>query len=90
MVSSDPETDLEVLNIEPQAGEALPVAPLDGSNTLAVGDWVVGIRNALGLHGGPTGSWPEAWDWGQPYATPSPGRASWHLATSPFGGGGGW
>ena len=54
LLGGDPQTDLAVVKIEPQAGETLPVATLGDSDALAVGDWVVAIGNALGLPGGPT------------------------------------
>jgi S1-C subfamily serine protease len=51
LVGSDPQTDLAVLQIQ---GDNLPVATLGDSNQVQVGDWVVGIGNALALPGGPT------------------------------------
>jgi S1-C subfamily serine protease len=51
LVGRDPVTDLAVVKIE---GDNLPVATLDDSGQLQVGDWVVAIGNALALTGGPT------------------------------------
>ena len=54
LLGGDPQMDLAVVRITPQAGEALPLAVLGDSSALAVGDEVVAIGNALGLPGGPT------------------------------------
>jgi S1-C subfamily serine protease len=54
LLGGDPQMDLAVVRITPQAGEALPVAVLGDSSMLTVGDEVVAIGNALGLPGGPT------------------------------------
>ena len=54
LLGGDPQMDLAVVKIEPEAGEALPVAVLGDSDALAVGDGLVAIGNALGLPGGPT------------------------------------
>ncbi len=51
VVGTDPVTDLAVLRID---GQSLPVAQLGTSSSLAVGDWVLAIGNALALTGGPT------------------------------------
>jgi serine protease Do len=51
LLGTDPRTDLAVVQI---SGSNLPVAELGDSSTLAVGDWVVAIGNALALPGGPT------------------------------------
>jgi S1-C subfamily serine protease len=52
LVGSDRAADLALLRIEGATG--LPVAPLGVSASLAVGDDVVAIGNALALRGGPT------------------------------------
>ncbi|MGQ9681985.1 MAG: S1C family serine protease [Anaerolineae bacterium] len=52
LVGADPQGDLAVLQII--NGTGLPVAPLGSSASLAVGDPLVAIGNALGLPGGPT------------------------------------
>ena len=54
LLGSDAQMDLAVVRITPQADETLPVAALGNSATLAVGDEVGAIGNALGLPGGPT------------------------------------
>ncbi len=51
LVGADPKTDLAVVQISAQQ---LPVATLGDANTVAPGDWVVAIGNALALPGGPT------------------------------------
>ncbi|MDY6908305.1 MAG: trypsin-like peptidase domain-containing protein [Chloroflexota bacterium] len=51
VVGTDPLTDLAVIAIE---GEGLPTVSFGDSSTLAVGEWVVAIGNALDLPGGPT------------------------------------
>ncbi|HOG45031.1 MAG TPA: trypsin-like peptidase domain-containing protein [Anaerolineae bacterium] len=51
LVGSDPQTDLAVLRVNQQG---LPTAELGDAASLAVGDWVVAIGNALALTGGPT------------------------------------
>ncbi len=51
LLGTDPQTDLAVVKID---AADLPVAPLGDSASLAVGDWVVAIGNALALSGGPT------------------------------------
>ena len=52
LVGADPGADLALLRIEGREG--LPVAELGSSSTVAVGDDVVAIGNALALRGGPT------------------------------------
>jgi serine protease Do len=54
LLGGDPQMDLAVVKIEPEARSALPVAVLGDSDALAVGDGLVAIGNALGLPGGPT------------------------------------
>ena len=51
IVGRDPLTDLAVIDID---GDDLPTVSFGESSTLAVGEWVVAIGNALGLPGGPT------------------------------------
>ena len=51
IVGTDPLTDLAVIQID---GDDLPTVSFGESSTLAVGEWVVAIGNALGLPGGPT------------------------------------
>ncbi len=51
IVGTDPLTDLAVIEID---GDDLPTVSFGESSTLAVGEWVVAIGNALGLPGGPT------------------------------------
>jgi len=51
LLGADPQTDLAVVKVD---ASGLPVAALGDSNSLAVGDWVVAIGNALALSGGPT------------------------------------
>ncbi len=46
IVGTDPETDIAVLKID---ANNLPVLKLSDSDALVVGDWVVGIGNAMGL-----------------------------------------
>jgi S1-C subfamily serine protease len=53
VAGTDPQTDLAVLKIEPDAA-GLPVATLGDSSALQVGDGLVAIGNALALPGGPT------------------------------------
>ena len=50
LIGADTFTDLAVLKVE----ENLPSVPIEDSETLRVGDWVVAIGNALALPGGPT------------------------------------
>jgi S1-C subfamily serine protease len=50
LVGGDTFTDLAVLKVE----ENLPSIPIEDSEALRVGDWVVAIGNALALPGGPT------------------------------------
>ncbi|MET0728904.1 MAG: trypsin-like peptidase domain-containing protein, partial [Acidimicrobiales bacterium] len=52
LVGADEPADLALLQIDDAAG--LPVASLGSSSSLAVGDDVVAIGNALALRGGPT------------------------------------
>ena len=47
LVGSDPKTDVALLKLV--EAKDVPVAPVDGSGELAVGDWVVAIGNPLGL-----------------------------------------
>lgn len=54
LLGGDAQMDLAVVKIEPQQGEALPVATLGDSDALGVGDGLVAIGNALALPGGPT------------------------------------
>ncbi len=54
LLGGDAQMDLAVVQIDPKAGETLPVATLGDSAALAVGDQVVAIGNALALPGGPT------------------------------------
>ena len=51
IVGTDPLSDLAVIEID---GDDLPTVSFGESSTLAVGEWVVAIGNALGLPGGPT------------------------------------
>jgi len=51
LLGADPQTDLAVVKVD---ASNLPVASLGDSSSLAVGDWVVAIGNALALSGGPT------------------------------------
>ncbi len=51
IVGTDPLADLAVIKID---GNDLPTITFGDSSTLAVGEWVVAIGNALGLPGGPT------------------------------------
>lgn len=51
IVGTDPLSDLAVIKI---SGDNLPVVAFGDSRSLAVGEWVVAIGNALGLPGGPT------------------------------------
>ena len=46
IVGTDPETDIAVLKID---ANNLPVLKLSDTDSLEVGDWVVGIGNAMGL-----------------------------------------
>jgi putative serine protease PepD len=52
LVGADEAADLALLRIDDAAG--LPTATLGSSSSLAVGDDVVAIGNALALRGGPT------------------------------------
>lgn len=52
VVGTDPERDLALLQIDGASG--LPAAELGDSSSVAVGDGVVAIGNALALRGGPT------------------------------------
>ena len=45
----DEATDIAVVQIKPDQGSALPVAPLGQSDSLRVGDWVLALGNPLGL-----------------------------------------
>jgi len=51
LVGTDPLSDLAVIKI---SGDNLPAVAFGDSGSLAVGEWVVAIGNALGLPGGPT------------------------------------
>ena len=46
IIGTDPETDIAVIKID---ANNLPVLKLSDSDALVVGDWVVGIGNAMGL-----------------------------------------
>jgi S1-C subfamily serine protease len=46
IVGTDPDTDIAVVKIE---ADNLPVLKLGDSDALSVGDWVVGISNAMGV-----------------------------------------
>jgi serine protease Do len=46
VIGTDPDTDIAVVKID---ANELPVLKLGDSDTLSVGDWVVGISNTMGL-----------------------------------------
>lgn len=48
LVGTDPNTDIALLKVEVEAGEALPYVDFGDSDVMRVGDWVVAMGNPLG------------------------------------------
>jgi S1-C subfamily serine protease len=54
VVGTDPDADLAVLKLDPDAITELPVAQLGDTDAMAIGDWVIAIGSPLGFEGSVT------------------------------------
>ena len=54
IVGTDPDTDLAVIKLDPDAITGLAVAQLGNTDAMAIGDWVIAIGSPLGFEGSVT------------------------------------